>query len=91
MRFVKFAIYAAITVLGIALAYHRISTGLLEGDDGWAARAPLAVWGAMALYLAGYAFLLAAEAVWDRRHRLAFDVAAFAVFCAAVIGRLAGV
>ena len=40
MRLLKFAIYAALTVTGIALSYHRVAAGVRDGAEGWAARAP---------------------------------------------------
>ena len=90
MRALKFAIYAVLTVTGIAVVYHRLSFGLRGGVDDAAGWALTALWGTAGLYLVGYAFLLAAEALFDWRHRLTFDVAAFVVFCVAFAGRLLG-
>jgi len=90
VRWVKFAIYATLTVLGIAIVYHRIAPTLRAGVEGVADAVPLAVWGAAGLYLAFYSFVLAAEAAHDRRHRLTFDIAAFVVFCCVFAGRLLG-
>ena len=90
MRILKFAIYAALTVIGIAIAYQRVAPVLREGAVDAAGWVSLGAWAALGLYLAGYAFLLAAEAIQDRRHRLTFDVAAFVVFCTVFAGRLLG-
>lgn len=90
MRLLKFVIYAALTVTGIALSYQRVSAGVQGGASGWAEVAPLFFWGAVGLSLCAYAFLLAAEAGTNRRHRLGFDIAAFVLFCFTFAGRLLG-
>ena len=59
MRFVKFAIYAAVTVLGIALAYHRISTGLLEGNTAFFWKQVVAV-----LFSSVWAFVFTYGMLW---------------------------
>jgi hypothetical protein len=90
VRLLKFVIYATLTVIGIALAYQRVSAGIRDGASGWAEIAPLIVWGAAGLVLCAYAFLLAAELGAGRRHRLGFDIAAFVLFCFTFAGRLLG-
>ena len=89
-RWIKFALYAAITAAGIGLVYPRVADGLRDGaaaSGGWG---PLIAWSAVGVYLAGYAFLLAAEAGMRRGHRIGFEIAAFAIFCAAAAGRMLG-
>lgn len=90
IRWTKFAIYAAFTVAGIGLIYSKISSDLRAGVATWAERVSMGVWGLAGLYLVAYAFVLAAETAARRRHALVFDVGAFVVFCAALLGRLVG-
>ncbi|MBI5527078.1 MAG: hypothetical protein HY897_12155 [Deltaproteobacteria bacterium] len=90
IRWTKFAIYAAFTVAGIGLVYSKISADLRAGGATWAERVSIGAWGLAGLYLVAYAFVLASEAAMGRRHRLVFDVAAFVVFCAALVGRMLG-
>ena len=70
------------------MVYGRLSMVIREGVATTAGWASVSAWGAAGLYLAFYAFLLSSEVGAGVRHRLVWDVAAFGVFCASLVGRL---
>ena len=70
------------------MVYGRLSFFIREGVAFPMEWAHVAVWGAAGLYLVFYAFLLSSEVGAGVRHRLGWDVAAFLIFCASLVGRM---
>jgi hypothetical protein len=91
LRALKVVIYSALAVAGVAMIYSRIAEVFKDGSSGVVEWIFIGLWGAAGLYILIYVFMLAAEVVWGKRHRLLYDAVIVAVFCGALLGRLLGI